>query len=285
VSPKENCRSFWDLVDAVLVINLDHRQDRWEAFLRNTADVIPRAKLHRVSAVLGRDLAGFGQKPWFRGGKRDGTWGARGGCTLSHRRALQMAKDSGWKTVLILEDDVTLPDHFQTLTARLASILSDPQTDWGICYLAYSDPLPPYRTVARLDPHHTLEQVLGCNSAYAYLASEPVRDFILSRLPTETTIWPWLSQNRAVDRWYQRTLGQRFSVVCTSPGIVNHLPGFSDIIGRDCDYFTGGDHLVSVPNDRGRRAYTLRQLASRASLGADRVYDGFRGYLKRIKGF
>ena len=44
--------SFWDVVDAALVINLDHRSDRWEKVREHLKSIVPDEKLHRVSAVL-----------------------------------------------------------------------------------------------------------------------------------------------------------------------------------------------------------------------------------------
>src|SRR5687768_5014284 len=102
-SPASNL--LWQLIDGVFVVNLDQRPDRWTEFQAAAQSIIPAEKLHRLSACVGRDLSGFGQRPWFRGGKRDNTWAGRAGCLQSHRRALLKAREAGWRTVLLLEDD------------------------------------------------------------------------------------------------------------------------------------------------------------------------------------
>lgn len=283
-SETNSASGFPPLIDGVLVINLDHRPERWESFQEQVHGLIPAAKLSRVSAVLGKELPGFGQKPWFRNKKRDLTWAARGGCTLSHRRALEMARERGWKTVLILEDDVVLEENLSRLLPALATTLAAKDSTWDICYLGFTDPLPPFRHLGRLTPEHTLEQVFGCNTAHAYLVKAQARDWMLANLPHHENIWSWLSRNRAVDRWYLRNLGRRFGVVCVSPSAINQAPGFSDIVNRDTDYLSGDSHQLAVPEQTGG-AFPLLTALRRLQLGGSDVYDGLRGLIKKKRGF
>jgi GR25 family glycosyltransferase involved in LPS biosynthesis len=116
-TPAQN--PFWQMIDGVFVINLDQRADRWTQFQAAASGIIPPEKLHRLPARLGREISGFGQRPWFRGGKRDRTWAARAGVTQSHRQALLKAREAGWRTVLILEDDVNFAPDFSALTTAI----------------------------------------------------------------------------------------------------------------------------------------------------------------------
>lgn len=78
----------WDLVDAVLYINLEHRVDRREHLLGQLALAgVPADKIHRVDAVR-RDVGALG-------------------CTLSHIKAFDLILEKGWRHVLVLEDDFT----------------------------------------------------------------------------------------------------------------------------------------------------------------------------------
>ncbi len=80
--------SGWDLVDAVLYINLEHRVDRREHLLGELARAgVPAEKIHRVDAVR-RDVGALG-------------------CTLSHIKAFNLMLEKGWSRVLVLEDDFT----------------------------------------------------------------------------------------------------------------------------------------------------------------------------------
>jgi len=100
----------WEFVDKILYINLDHREDRrniMETFFKKGN--IPMEKVERLSAT-----------------KR--TYGALG-CLESHTRALMMAKQQGWKNVLILEDDLEWLEHFEENYKKLEELTNLPKWD------------------------------------------------------------------------------------------------------------------------------------------------------------
>jgi glycosyl transferase family 25 len=76
----------WEFIDKVIYINLDHREDRrkiMDTFFEKGN--IPTEKIVRFSAIRAKKGVG---------------------CLRSHAGALSMAKENGWKNVLILEDDL-----------------------------------------------------------------------------------------------------------------------------------------------------------------------------------
>ena len=276
--------SFWPMIDGIVVINLERRPDRWAQFQVATRDLLPAGKVHRLAARWGRDIPGFGQRPWFRGGKRDPTWAARAGVTQSHRQALVKAREAGWRTVLILEDDVALAPDFAGLANALGPALRE--QDWQVCYLGFTDPWPPARKLVDLDTHHALYRVHGCNTAHAYLVRENARDWILGQLPEEAGIWKWLATHRAVDRWYQRQLGLRFPVICLSPSVVNQVAGFSDIVAQPTRDATRDGHVRTVAGlAAGNVPYYLRHALRRLTVRAGLVGDVLRGWTRRFQGF
>jgi len=273
---------FWDLVDGVMVINLDERTDRWGQFQTAARDIIPPEKLHRLSARLGREIPGFGQRPWFRGGRRDRTWAARAGVTQSHRQALLQANKSGWQTVLVLEDDVSFASNFAALSQEIARALQE--QEWQLCYLGFTDAWWPRRKLDELDPKHALYQVHGCNTAHAYLVRQPARDWIINHLPGEKNVWSWLATHRAIDRWLQRQVGLEFPVICISPSVVNQSAGYSDIVERQTDYAAAHERAVPTASSAGATYYlghAFRRISVRLGLIADAVHGGVR----RITGF
>lgn len=280
-SPAQN--PFWQMIDAVLVINLDQRPDRWTQFQAAARDLIPPEKLHRLSARLGRDIPGFGERPWFRGGKRDRTWAARAGVTQSHRQALGKARAAGWRTVLILEDDVAFAPEFAALITALAPALRD--FEWQLCYLGFTDPWSPARKLADLDAGHAWFQVHGCNTAHAYLVRENARNWLLGQLPDETRVWKWLAAHRAIDRWLQRHIGLEFPVTCVSPSIVNQVEGFSDIVEQQTRYTAESGHVRAVRSASGNARYYLGHAWRRLSVRIGLVGDSLRGMWKRSTGF
>lgn len=281
VSPPRN--PLWQLIDGAIVINLDQRTDRWAQFLAATRDIIPPGKIQRLSARLGREIPGFGQRPWFRGRNRDHTWAARAGVTQSHRHALLKAREAGWRTVLILEDDVSFAPEFSALADSLAIALRE--QDWQVCYLGFTDPWSPSRRLAALDDRHALYRIHGCNTAHAYLVRENAREWLLGQLPDEARVWSWLATHRAIDRWFQRQLGLHFPIACVSPSVVNQVEGFSDIVGQTTHYPTEDGHVRLVSSSSSGAAYgfchALRCGAVRVGLAGDVL----RGWAKRINGF
>ncbi len=269
---------FWSLIDGAFVINLDSRTDRWAQFQTAARDVIPTEKLHRFPACLGRELPGFGQRPWFRGGQRDRTWAGRAGCLLSHRRALLKAREHGWRTTLLLEDDAAFAPDFNRIADVLAAALRE--NDWEVCYLGFTEPWAPGRQLAKLDERHTLNQIHGATTTHAYLVREPARDWILAQLPDESRVWPWLATHRAIDRWYQRRLGLEFRVVCVTPSMVNQNDSTSDIVTTAT---TAGSAAIAPTG--GNAAYYLGQAFRRVSVRLGLAGDTVRGWTRRLSGF
>ena len=269
------------LADGVLVINLDERVDRWQRFSEHAAPLLHPLEPQRLVAVKGYALAGFGQAPYFRGRQRDRTWAGRAGCILSHRTAIQKAAASGWQRVLILEDDIEIATDFPDLVGPLARALE--KHDWGVCYLGFTDTIGPFRPCTKLTPHYELAQLYGCNTTHAYLVHERAYPFLLNALPDESSVWHWLTRNRAIDRWYARTLSRHLTVLAVSPSAINQQDDISDITGRAYEK----THTTSLPtlHPTTRLDYGLRCKLRALLLGLDGLYDEARGVIKRARGF
>jgi GR25 family glycosyltransferase involved in LPS biosynthesis len=272
---------FWQSVDGVFVINLDQRTDRWRHFQAGAREIIPVEKLHRFPACLGRELPGFGQRPWFRGGKRDNTWAGRAGCLQSHRRALLQARANGWRTILLLEDDAEFSPAFPALTEALAAALR--AHEWQVCYLGFTEPWAPGRQLAQLNDSVALHQVHGCTTTHAYLVRETARDWILGQLPDETKVWSWLATHRAIDRWYQRQLGLHFPVTCVSPSLVNQSASASDIVAQP--HHQPGGMPPAIAPVASETAYYLGHAGRRISVRLGLAADALRGWTRRGNGF
>lgn len=214
----------------ICIINLDSRTDRWDALQQQIVNHFRGLELQRISATAGKGIPGFGKAPYFRGKDRDQTWAARGGCVLSHREALLHAKSKGWSHLLVLEDDIHInakpdPVFLSALKDALKSFHFD------ACYFGYTDPVPPSRELIDLGMGRGLHQVFGCNTAHAYLLTASAIDWILERLPSPSSIWPWLSRHRAIDRYYSRNLSPALTVLALSPSLILQKPCYSDILG------------------------------------------------------
>lgn len=236
----------WDKIDGILVINLDTSSERMEQFKTSNADSLPLEKVQRLSAVLGRALPSYGQKPWFteRTGERSAYWGGAGGCALSHAKAIATAKEKGWRNVLIMEDDVVTGQHPDAL-AMLEYALEHLSGDYML-YLGYSRPTP-YGKCVQKSGEHALWQVEGVLSTFAYLISEGMYDRLLAALPTEETIWEWMATHRAIDTFYKDTAARMSGVriYAIQPDLVVHLDGMSDVAATSVTYTDKYDNTLT----------------------------------------
>jgi len=92
----------------ILVINLEHRTDKWEQIQKDFQDW--PVKLERVSGI-----------------KHDNGWK---GCYLSHLKCVKIAKERNYPWVLYLEDDCMLmPDAKQRFT-KLLPFLWNARQHW-----------------------------------------------------------------------------------------------------------------------------------------------------------
>ena len=236
----------WNKVDGILVINLDTSTARMEQFLAANAATMPLDKVQRLSAVLGRALDSYGKAPWFteRTGERAAYWGGAGGCALSHAKAIATAKEKGWRNVLIMEDDVLTGQHPDAL-AMMDYALQNLSGDYML-YLGYSRPTP-YGKCVQKSGEHALWHVEGVLSTFAYLIPESMYDRLLAVMPTEDTIWEWMSVHRAIDTFYKDTAASMSGVkiYAIQPDLVVHLDGMSDVSATSVTYTDKYDNTLT----------------------------------------
>ena len=112
------------IFDHAFVLNLDIDKDRY---------TLVDSKLRAIGIVAERISGAF---PLEKGPFK--SKGARG-CTESHERAVKIAKERGYKSILIFEDDVIFRNNFLKLWAPLKTKLSSLDYDlfyfydWGRC--------------------------------------------------------------------------------------------------------------------------------------------------------
>ena len=233
---------FWNAIDAVIVVNLDHRTDRWARIRDHLTDIAPAEKIHRLPAVRGTDLPGYGHARWFRRNRRTTTWAGRAGCILSHRNALRLALHSRWRRILIMEDDALLSAEINATTgSRLAGFLSAPTRHPGFCYLGYTSPRGPSRRIGDLDHTHSLYAVRGCSATHAYVVDASIFQPLLNLLPdTDEAVWEWMARHTAIDRWYSLIACRLTLVAAVSPHLAIQETSHSDITDREASYAESG---------------------------------------------
>lgn len=284
---------FWDHIDSVYVINLDTSTDRWENFLKSSKGIIPHEKLHRISGVRGRELAGYGELPWFseRTGERSSSWGGAAGCVLSHRKILETARDNGDGYFAVFEDDVvfrSVPEAEE----MLERFFDENCFRRGIFYLGFHKmPLTGRRLIGENGAE--IWQLPGVLATHAYVLHGESIGKLLPLLPTSENVWAWLARYRAIDTWYREyiTMQAGIPVYGLIPQWVVQGPSYSDIGGvattgspkekRVRPHCCGGlawlGHLAVLPFTRMKSLLNSRRTFRRA------VHGGFPGKRKRKK--
>ncbi len=227
----------WKGIDGVAVINMETRADRYSSFMDEVGRLIPQELLVRVNAVVGREIPGYGEAPWFteRTGERAGMWAGAAGCVLSHRRAIELARERGWKNVLILEDDVRADgvSGADVLFRRALETLHGPY----MLYLGYHRPEPYGKRIVK-EQATSLWKVNGVLATHAYILSAEAYDRVLNNLPAESGIWPWMARYRAIDNFYCRHLASPCGVAVYAlyPTLFSQMEDVSDIGGHVADF-------------------------------------------------
>jgi len=121
-----------DYFDKIICINLGKRPDRWEEMKKE----LSRVGLHSVDRYLAID---GNPMNWRYVPKEEGdinrikpeSWIGAAGCMASHINIWKMAKNEGWKNVLVIEDDCDFVSSLQLLFNERIKNVPD---DWDILY-------------------------------------------------------------------------------------------------------------------------------------------------------
>lgn len=154
-----NTKNIMNRIDRIFLINLDRRQDRLIQFEQECEKMnIPQSDVERFVAVDRPDHPALG-------------------CTLSHLSAIKLAKERGYKNILIFEDDFTFDVNRDVLNQRLAHFFkqSIPFKALMLTYHLY-DTHPPTRY------DDVLSTISYAANAAAYLVNQSCYDELIDHL-------------------------------------------------------------------------------------------------------
>jgi GR25 family glycosyltransferase involved in LPS biosynthesis len=152
------------------------------------------------------------------------------GCSMSHLKCLQMAKEKGWDHVLIVEDDITFTKPVLFIQ-QFNKFLSNQQT-WDVVLIAGNN-MPPYRAQGDY-----CVQVKRCQTTTGYLVKSHYYDKLIDNIKTGMNM---LVRNRdkhkiyAVDK-YWFLLQDRDLWFLITPLSVVQREDYSDIEKRRTNY-------------------------------------------------
>jgi len=152
------------------------------------------------------------------------------GCSMSHLRCLQMAKEKGWDHVLICEDDITFTNP-GLFVQQLNKFLSK-QEKWDVLLLAGNN-MPPYKPV-----EDYCVQVTRCQTTTGYLVKSHYYDKLIDNIKTGMNM---LVRNRdmhkiyAIDKYWFLLQDKDLWFLITPLSVVQR-EDYSDIEKRRTNY-------------------------------------------------
>lgn len=193
--------------DHIFCVNLDRRPERWEQCVKEFAKW--NLDVERVSAVDGATIEPFPYKV-----KR----GSIGNC-LSKIKVLNLAKERGYKNVLILEDDVEFQEDFNNKFKEWSKEVPD---NWEMLWLGGNHNW--VKDIPLFSPH--LIRITNTYSTHAFSLKNTLFDAVLSRLePLEPE-----------DDIILADMQKSHQAFCFMPNLAYQRPGFSDVYNYDVNY-------------------------------------------------
>lgn len=230
----------WNQIDAILVINLKHRNDRWEKLIDQLKVFGVDKKTVRVEAIDGKVLPGYGEKPWFT--KRTPENVAKmkagsAGCCLSHRKAIELAKAAGYKRILIIEDDAKFKEAFNDIADNSLSRFLQNIDQCDMLYLGFYQKTcvhVPTQKVHKDGLDYEIWRIRGPILNHATIIDQRIYDRLLAGLPTTNNIWLWMTYWGSIDSWIQNKFGRQtdIHIYGCRPNLVVQDVDYSDICGR-----------------------------------------------------
>ena len=229
--------------DGIFFINLDRREDRLE-FIKKQLDRVGIIA-ERVDAIDGNLLE---PDPSIGNG-----WNHKGvaGCALSHRKVIQLAKDRGYKTFLVIEDDTVFCDNFFN---KIDFYMAQLPEDWDMVYFGgnyLSLPTPVNVNLGRCT--HTL-------TTNMYAMKSTLFDFVLTNISEKVE-----ELKMPVDVHYTNIQASKnFNCYAFRPQLVWQDSIFSDIENKsqDLPYLRPTEKKISLIissfNQIDRLRYSLK---------------------------
>jgi len=210
-------RHFSDIKNA-MYINLDSRTDRRLLFEKQLED------LHSLYP------ADFSFYPASRFSAFYHEEGAIG-CSMSHLECLRIAKNNGWKHVLIFEDDANFI-HPEVLIHQVDSFLSRFRDEWDVLLLSGNN-FPPFKIEGP-----NCFRVGNCQVATCYLVCSRYYDTLIQNFEeglVGLTANPKNKPEFACDMYWKR-LQREHRWFLITPICIIQRPGYSDIEKQDVNY-------------------------------------------------
>lgn len=198
-----------ELLKNTLYINLEHRKDRLEHVTKQMNMMGINAE--RVNAVK-MNLGAVG-------------------CTMSHIKCLELAKQRDYEYVFICEDDITFrnPDLFKR---NLQRFYENDDINWDLLIIGGNN-VPPFQQVTEY-----CARVFYCQTTTGYVVKKHYYDTLLKNFRESANGLirePNNPSTYALDMYWKRLQLQDFWYMITPPTVTQY-ESYSDIENRNVNY-------------------------------------------------
>ena len=202
-----------DIFEHSLFINLDHRKDRLEHVEKEFEKVGIQAE--RFNAIK--------------------TTSGAVGCTLSHIKCLEIAKERDYEQVFICEDDITFtnPELFKT---NIEKFCENEDIMWDVLIIGGNN-VPPYKQY-----YDYCARVYNCQTTTGYIVKQEFYDVMIKNFKEGVTKLMRDPNNRqmyAIDIYWKKLQMENFWYMITPPTVTQY-ENYSDIENKNLNY----DHLL-----------------------------------------
>ena len=205
-------------IQHIFYINLDARTDRRAHMESELAKVGLLDKTTRFPAVNMPNLGAIG-------------------CSMSHLKCLQIAKEKGWSHVLILEDDVEFTNG-GVLDTQLCTFFAE-NHHWNVLMLS-GNCCPPYRAVGE-----ACVKVTRCLTTAAYLVDAAYYDTLITNVLQGVTCLinnKYEKHKYAIDVYWMK-LQEQDEWFLITPITVTQRADYSNIENAHTDF---SQHLLTL---------------------------------------
>ena len=152
------------------------------------------------------------------------------GCSMSHLKCLEIAKQNNWPHLLIIEDDILFLNH-NLFKKQLNTFLTS-HKEWDVILIGGNN-VPPYTKI-----DETCVKVSTCQTTTGYLVNAHYFDTLIQNFRTgikKLIQFPDLHKIYAIDKfWF--SLQQRDNWFLITPLTVTQREDYSDIEKRKTNY-------------------------------------------------
>ena len=223
-----------DYFDKIICINLDKRTDRWTESLEQFKKA--GIEVERFSAVYGNPRKWVhvkdrtaGKDPSDINYIKPESFGGVAGCIASHTDIWKLAKEKGWKNVLIIEDDC---DFIDNITTVIHEKMKEVPNDWDLLYFGGVHETRGGRFI----PKKITENVVKCArmiTTTCYAINTNIVDMALDIVFKEE---PWF--HTAIDGYLGAYIQPKCNAYAFHPPIAWQRGSHSDIQDGFRDYST-----------------------------------------------